>query len=145
MTIPCSIKGTIIEALHDPTVEASIMSEFLAKTLLGNMPLAMTDRLFTSPSRLIFECRGIATAMPIIMEKTEVRFDIHIYPIIDFDLLLGYPLQKLLTTSEGSLDKKLTEIASATATSCLENPMVKSHPKQNPLEIVMRVSPFISS
>jgi hypothetical protein len=32
-TIPCSIKGTIIEALHDPTVEASIMFEFLEKKL----------------------------------------------------------------------------------------------------------------
>jgi hypothetical protein len=36
MTIPCSIKGTIVEALHDPTVEVSIMSEFQEKTLLGD-------------------------------------------------------------------------------------------------------------
>jgi hypothetical protein len=93
MMIPCSIKGTIVEALHDPTVKATIMSEFLAKTLLGDMPLAPTDRLFTSPSGLIFECHRIATAMPIIMDRTEVSLDIHIYPIIDFDLLLGYPLE----------------------------------------------------
>jgi len=41
MTIPCSIKGTVIEALHDLTAKASIMSEFLAETLLGDMPLAL--------------------------------------------------------------------------------------------------------
>jgi hypothetical protein len=34
--IPCSLRGTNIEALHNPTVGTSIMSEFLAKNLLGN-------------------------------------------------------------------------------------------------------------
>jgi hypothetical protein len=72
-TIPCSIKGTVVEALHDPIVKASIMSEFQVKTLLDDMPLALTDRLFTSPMGLIFECREIATAVPITIEKTEVR------------------------------------------------------------------------
>jgi hypothetical protein len=69
MTIPCFVKGTIIEALHGPTVEASIMSKFLAETLLGDMPLAPTDKLFTSPSGLIFESRGIATTVPIIIDR----------------------------------------------------------------------------
>jgi hypothetical protein len=108
-TIPCSIKGTVVEALHDPTVEASIMSEFIVETLLGDMPLAPTNKLFTSPSGLIFECRGIATALPIIIDKTKVGLDIHIYPIIDFDLLLGFPLEELLDTSQGILDEKLRE------------------------------------
>jgi hypothetical protein len=31
MTIHCSIKETVVEALHDPAIEASIKSEFLAK------------------------------------------------------------------------------------------------------------------
>ena len=43
-TIPCSIKGTILEALHDPTVMAIVMSEFLDNTLFGDMPLAPTSR-----------------------------------------------------------------------------------------------------
>ena len=30
MTIPCSLRGTIVEALHNPAVKANIMSEFLA-------------------------------------------------------------------------------------------------------------------
>jgi hypothetical protein len=44
-----------------------------------------------------------------------------------------------------SLDEKLRKIASATATSCLENPMAKPLPKQNPLIRMMHVSPFVSS
>jgi hypothetical protein len=128
-TIPCSIKGTVVEALHDPTMKASIIFEFFARTLSGNTPLASTDRLFTSPTGLIFEHHGITIAVPITIDKTEVCLDVHIYPIIDFDLLLGYPLEEHLTTSQGSLDEKLRETASTTATSCLENPMTKSHPK----------------
>jgi hypothetical protein len=50
MTIPCSLRGTVVETLHNPTVEANIMSEFLAKTLLGKMSLVSTNRLFKSPS-----------------------------------------------------------------------------------------------
>jgi hypothetical protein len=113
-TIPCSIKEIAIEALHDPSIKASIMFEFLAETLLGDMPLATTDKLFTSPSGLIFECRGIATAVPFIIDKTEVRLDVHICPIIEFNLLLGHPLEELLW----SLDREF-----ASATSCLKNPL----------------------
>ena len=94
-TIPCSSRGTVIEALHNPTVETSIMSEFLAETLLGKMPLVLTNNLFKSPSGLIFECCGIAKAEPIIIDKTEVHLDFHIFVILDFDLLIGYPFEKL--------------------------------------------------
>jgi hypothetical protein len=74
-----------------------------------------------------------------------VRLDFHIYNIIDFDLLLGYPLEKLLNASHGSLDGKLREAASTTATSCLENPMMKPLPKQNPLDKKIHISPFVPS
>jgi hypothetical protein len=90
---------------------------------------------------LIFECRGIATAVPIIIDKTEVRLDVHIYPIIDFNLLLGFPLEELLGTSQGSLDEKLRKTASATF--CLKNPLAK--PQQYLLEMVIHISPIISS
>jgi hypothetical protein len=40
-TMPCSLRGTVVEALHNPTVEANIMFEFLAETLLGKIPLVL--------------------------------------------------------------------------------------------------------
>jgi hypothetical protein len=88
-TMPCLLRETVIVALHNPTVETSIVSEFLAKTLSGNMPLVLTNKLFQSPSRPIFECCGIARAMPIKIDKTEVGLDFHIFAILDFDLLIG--------------------------------------------------------
>jgi len=91
-TIFCSIWGTTIEALHDPTAEACIMSEFLMDTFIGSMPLDPTDILFRSPSGLFFECRGIARAVLVKIDKIEVKLDFHIYPILDFEILIGYPL-----------------------------------------------------
>ena len=52
--MPCSLRGTNIEALYSPMVETNIMSEFLVETLLGKMPLDSTNKLFKSSSGLIF-------------------------------------------------------------------------------------------
>ena len=91
----------------------------------------------------ILKCRGVASAIPLIIDKIEVNLDFHIFDILDFDLLLGSPLEKLLT-SQGSLDKKLRKTASATV-SCLENSMAKHFPEPNPLKEMMHESPFIPS
>ena len=44
-TFYCSIGGNSIEALHDSTAEACIMSEFLMDTFIGSMPPDPTDIL----------------------------------------------------------------------------------------------------
>jgi hypothetical protein len=140
------MKGNAVEALHDPTNdEACILSEYLIGTLVGKKPQTLTNKYVRSPSGLFFECQGIARDVPITIDKIEVRLDFHIYNVIDFDPLLGYPLEKLLDASQGSLDEKPREPAYATATSCLENPIAKPLPKQKPLEKMVRVSLFISS
>ena len=82
--------------------------------------------------------------MPIIIDKIEVRLYFHIYDIVDFDLPLGLPLEKLLA-SYGSLDEKLRETGSATSTPHLEILLAKPFPEQNPLKGTMHTSPFISS
>ncbi|KAK8459748.1 hypothetical protein SEVIR_2G205001v4 [Setaria viridis] len=144
-TICCSMRGTTVKALHDPSTEACTMSEFLTDTFVGNMLLVPTDKLLKSPSGLIFECRGIARAVPIKIDKIRVHLDFHIYPILNFDLLIGYPLDKLHLdkSSQGSLDKIFRN--STFTTACLENPIAKPLSKKNPLEKVMCVSPFVSS
>ena len=116
----------------------------LAYTLLGNVALRLSDTLLKScPSGHILKCRGVASAMPLIIDKIEVNVDFHILDILDFDLLLGSPFEKLLT-SQGSLDKKLRKSASATV-SCLENSMEKHFPDPNPLKEMVHESPFIPS
>ena len=143
-TIPCPMKGNIVEALHDPAAEVCILPECLLDTLMGNKPLTPTNKYFKSPSGLCFECWGIARDVPITIDKIEMHLDFYIYDILDFDLILGLPLEKLLA-SQGSLDEKLRETGSATATPYLENLLAKPLLERNPLEEIMHTSPFISS
>ena len=87
---------------------------------------------------------GVASAVPLIIDKIDVNLDFHIFDILNFDLLLGSPREKLLA-SQGSLDEMLKKTASATATSCLENTVVKHFPELNPLKEMVHKSPFMSS
>ena len=99
--------------------------------MAGRVLQTPTDKYFKSPSGLYFECRGIARDVPITIDKIEVHLDFYIYDILDFD--------------HGSLDEKLRESGSATATPHLENLLAKPLPERNPLKEMMHTSPFISS
>jgi hypothetical protein len=127
------LRGTVVETLHYPTVETNIMSEFLAKTLLGKISLVSTNKLFKSPSRLIFECCGIARAVPIKINETEVCLGFHIFAIHKFDLQIGCPLDKLFKEkpSDGSLNEKFGKTASAIPIFYPEIPMAKHYPNQD--------------
>ena len=144
--MPCSLRGTNMEALHNPTVGTSIISEFLAKNLLGNMPLVSTNKLFKSLLGLFFECCGIARVVLVIIDKIEVFIDFHIYAILEFNLLIGYPLYKLFQEkpSDCCLDEKFGKTASAIPIFHLEIPIAKHNPNQDLVEEVKFISSFIS-
>jgi len=104
---PCLIRGTTVEAHINPIMEVNVLPWYLAYTLLGNVMLRPSDTLLKScPSGHILKCRGVASAVLLIIDKIEVNLDFHIFDILDFDLLLGFPLEKLLG-SQGSLDVTL--------------------------------------
>jgi len=88
---------------------------------------------------------GVANAIQLTVDKIEVNLDFHIFDILDFDLLIGYSLESLLTSHQGSLAELLRETTFATATPYSENLLAKLLPKQNSLEEMMHASPFISS
>ena len=118
----------------------------LAYTLLADVTLRPFDRLLKCcPFGHIIECRGVASAVLLTLDKIEVHLYFHLFDVLDFDLLIGYPLQNSLTSLQGSLAELPRETAFATATSFLENLLAKPLPKQNSLEEMMHTSPFISS
>jgi len=83
--------------------------------------------------------------VPVKIDKIEVKLDFHIYPIHDFEILIGYPLEMLHEkSSQGSLKHKFGETAFATLISCLENPMVEHYLNHDCFKEMMLVSPFIS-
>jgi hypothetical protein len=83
--------------------------------------------------------------MTLIIDEIQNSLDFHIFDVLDLDLLLGSPLEKLFETSLGSLDDEFREAASATTTPCLGHFMVKLLPKQNSLEKTTYISSFTSS
>jgi len=146
MIIPCSIVGITVEAHVNPIMEVNIMPWHLAYIILGDVTLRPSDKLFKScPFGHILECRGVARAVPLTSEKIEVHLDFPIFDILDFDLLIGYPLTIFLTSHQGDLAELLKGTASATTTSCLENLLAKPLPEQNSLKEMMHASPFVSS
>ena len=84
--------------------------------------------------------------MPVIIDETEVHLDFHIYAILEFDILIGYPLENLIQEkpSHGGLDEKLGTTASTTPIPFPESPKAKQQPNHNPFEEVKFISPFIS-
>ena len=111
----------------------------LAHPFLGNVSLKPSGKLLEScPFGHILECRGVASVVPITIDKIEVNLDFHIFDVLDFDLLIGYPPDNLHHTPLGSLFEKLRKTISATP--CLENPSAKPFPNQNPLEMIVQTS-----
>jgi hypothetical protein len=84
--------------------------------------------------------------VPVKIDKIEIKLDFHIYPIVDFEILICYPLEMLLheKSSQGSLKHKSGETTFAILSSYLENPMVEHHLDHDLFKEMMLVSPFIS-
>ena len=81
--------------------------------------------------------------MPIEIDGIEVHLDFHIFAILEFDILIGYPLENLFQEkpSHGSLNEEFGKIASA---SYPEIPMAKHHPSHYLFEEVKFISPLVS-
>jgi hypothetical protein len=99
--ISCSIRGIIVEAHLDPTMEVNIMPWHIAYTLLGNVMLRPSDKLLKSypsgnvtlrpsdkllksyPSGHILECRGVACVVLVPIHKMKVNQDFHTFDVMD--------------------------------------------------------------
>jgi len=81
--------------------------------------------------------------VPIEINETEVHLDFHIFAILDFELLIGYPFEKLFQKkpTHGSLGEECGKTGSATHSKI---PMEKHYPNHDPFEEVKFITPFIS-
>jgi hypothetical protein len=65
VTIQCQLDKYPFETLYNPVVGVNIMSATLAKLLLKDILLALTNKLLTNLSGHIIPCLGILCALPI--------------------------------------------------------------------------------
>jgi hypothetical protein len=82
-TIPCTIRGTLVNTLYSLTVGANIISGECAFYLLGDVPLVHTDKTFRTSSGEILEGGGILQNVSIGHEDIDVILDFHVFHVQD--------------------------------------------------------------
>jgi hypothetical protein len=93
--IRCQIHRDPFLALYNPVVHINIMSASFAHDLFEYMPLTPTTKLLKSPSGHILPSLGILYVLPIQVKETLVHMSFYIFDIIEFDLLIGQPIERL--------------------------------------------------
>jgi hypothetical protein len=103
ISIHCQIHKGPFKALYNPVMGVNIMSASFATNLLRHMPLTSTTKLLKSPSGHNVPSLGILYVLPIQVKGTMVHLNFYIFDIIEFDLLIGQPMEKLI--QEGQTGK----------------------------------------
>jgi hypothetical protein len=101
--IRCQIHRDLFSALYNPVVGINIMSVSFAHDLLEYMSLTPTTKLLKSPSGHILPSLGILYVLPIQVKETLVHMSFYTFDIIEFDLLIGQPIKRLI--QEGQTGK----------------------------------------
>jgi hypothetical protein len=83
-------------AFYNPVVGIDIMFASFAHDLLEYMPLTPTTKLLKSPSGHILPSLGILYVLPIQVKQTLVHMSFYIFDIIEFDLLISQPTERLI-------------------------------------------------
>jgi hypothetical protein len=96
LPIRCSFNSDRIDALYNPVVGINIMYVSLAQHLMRHMTLTPTTKLMKSLLGHIVPNSGILHIQPIQVEGTLVHLSFYVFPIWDFDLLIGQPFRRLL-------------------------------------------------
>ena len=96
ISIHCQINKPPFDALYNLVMGVNIMSMFFAHDLLKHMPLTPTTKLLKSLSGHILLSLGILYVLPILVKGTKVHLSFYIFDIIEFDLLIGQPIERLI-------------------------------------------------
>jgi hypothetical protein len=138
ITIHCQINKDSFDALYNSVVCVNIMSLVFAHDLLKDMPLAPTTKLLKSLSGHIVPSLGILCALPILVNRTKVQLNFYIFDVMEFDLLIGQPIERLIHEGQiGKLNIKLRRNfeLSVPITHSL-NAKIEPIPEQDPMEEV---------
>ena len=103
ISIRCQINKAPFDALYNPVVGVNIMSASFALDLLKHMPLTPTTKLLKSLLGHILPSLRILYVLPIHVKGTKVHLSFYIFDIMEFDLLIGQPIERLI--QEGQTGK----------------------------------------
>ena len=103
ISIHYQINKAPFDALYNLVVGINIMSASFAHDLLKHMPLTPTTKLLKSLSGHILLSLGILYVLPIQVKGIKVHLSFYIFDIIEFDMLIGQPIERLI--QEGQIGK----------------------------------------
>jgi hypothetical protein len=95
-TIYCQINKDSFNALYNLVVGVNILSSIFSNDLLKDMPLAPTTKLLKSLSGHIVPSLRILCALPILVNGTKMHLNFYIFDVMEFDLLIGQPIERLI-------------------------------------------------
>ena len=96
ISIRCQINKALFDAFYNLVVGVNIMSTSFAHDLLKDMTLTPTTKLLKSLSGHILPSLGILYELPIHVNGTRVHLSFYIFDIMEFDLLIGQPIERLI-------------------------------------------------
>jgi hypothetical protein len=138
ISIHCQINKAPFDALYNPVVGVNIMSASFSHDLLKHMPLTPTTKLLKSLSGHVVPSLGILYVLPIQVNRTKVHLSFCIFDIIEFDLLIGQLIERLIQEGQtGKLNIRFRKNfkLSIPITHSL-NAETEPIPKQDPMEEV---------
>ena len=108
ISIRCQINKASFDALYNPIMGINIMYVSFALDLLKHMPLTPTIKLLKSFLGHILPSLGILYVLPIQVQGTKVHLSFYIFDIMEFDLLIGQPIERLIQEGQtGKLNIRL--------------------------------------
>jgi hypothetical protein len=84
------------EARYNLLVGVNIISALFAHDLLKHISLTLTTKLLKSPLGHIVLSLEILYVLPIQVKHTMVPLSFYIFDIMEFDLLIGQPIERLI-------------------------------------------------
>jgi hypothetical protein len=102
--IHCQINKTPFDALYNAVVGVNVMYTSFAQDLLKDMSLIPTTKLLKSLSGHILSSLGIHYVLPIKANETMVHMSFYIFDIMEFDLLIGQPIERLIQEEKGEFE-----------------------------------------
>ena len=79
LTIPCSIEGTAVTALYNPTVGVNIISALFASDRLGERRVIPTTKSLRTGPRFTLRGIEIMHEVPVWHRETEIALDFHVF------------------------------------------------------------------
>ena len=122
------------------------MSTSFAYTYLFAEPLAPTNKSLRVAPRSNLEGHRILHNVTVHHDNIKMGLDFHVFDILDFDIMIGHPLEKLFIEPPtlGDLDIKLGRDTFFIPITHAKNSVAESLPYSKLPEEVMLVSPFES-